>query len=285
MSHSDLLKVAYSIADISKAVKGVRKAGKMFKRHLDFAPSSKIFMGGKFTTTKGQGMGPSALVTSHANSSALTKSKMDPTNLKQGIYVKSSPGRVLANLSERMHNAKKPGLVDSIKEKLKPGSTKVHGIRWKAMSKEDKHMANNIAMKHEMDEHNAYKQIKKIRAADGKKTPFNASLIGTSHLAPSVLFRESNNVAKAGHGTGGKEVYHKAKALYTNLRNSSGEASFMKQYVKDIRAKDSKNVVFPNKKSTYDKSEYEYGKTRLSRHAIKHLDRIAINHGHVHIYE
>ena len=285
MSQLDLLKVAYSIADISKAVKGVRKAGKMFKRHLDFAPSSKIFMGGKFTTTKGQGMGPSALVTSHANSSAFTKSKMDPTNLKQGIYVRSSPGRVLANVAEKMHAAKKPGLVDTIKETIKPGSTKVHGLSWKAMSKEDKHMANNIAIKHEIDEHNAHKQVKKIRAAEGKKTPFNVSLLGTSHLAPSVLFRESNNVAKAGHGTGGKEIYHKAKALYTNLRGSTGESKFLKDYVKSIRAKESKNTVFPNKKSTYDKSEYEYGKTRLSRHAIKHLDRIAINRGHVHIYE
>lgn len=275
-------KVAYSIADISKGIHGVRKAGKIFHRHVGVENPTAHLDKARMFATKGTGIGPAALTQSYSHNSQLTKEHLSPHNLKPGVYVKGDVGKILTDLNENMRKAKNPtGLADTILHHL--GKSKQnHGITYKSMPKGDKHMVNAIALRHEMDEIKAAKSIKQQLKHQGHTAGFNASLIGTSHIAPSVLYRESNNVARAGKGTG--EVYHKARGLYMDFRKNSGESKFLKDHIDSLRAAPAKNTVFPGKKSTHNDSHFEYGKTRLSRHAIKHLDRLAMEKGHVAVH-
>lgn len=247
-------KYAYRLADFAKGIKAVRAKGLVHRRnltvHMD-PDAAKVTM----PTTKGQGNGPMAL-TMHGKAISGHRGgwNVDLNSHRKGIYARGQAHNVFNDVHKSMHE---------------------HGIASKSMSGGDRKAANHIVLRHEMDEHRALKDLRKHH-----KNNNGSSFVGTSHLAPSVLLRESNNVSKLGAGTRSKELYHKAKGLMISTRRSSGEADHLKGMVESYQAPKRKNVVFKNHKSTHAPMDYEYGKTRLSRHAIKALDKASIRQGH-----
>lgn len=249
-----MIKYAYKLADFAKGIKAARAKGLVHRRNLEVAidhETSKVTM----PMTKGHGDGPMGLVMDGKKASGHRQGyDVDLRSHKKGIYSRGSGATELFS-----------GIT---------GHRQNHVTR-KSMDGTNRKAFNHVIMRHEMDELRAHKELLKHN-----KHNLGSSFIGTSHQAPSVLLRESNNVAKLGAGTHGKEIYHKAKGLLTSARRESGEASHLNSMVNSYQAPKRPNTVFKNHKPSHAPMNYEYGKTRLSRHAIRAMDKASIRQSH-----
>lgn len=248
-----MIKSAYKLADLAKGIKAARAKGLVHRRNLSVSvEGTKVTM----PTTKSQGNGPMALTMDGKHVSGHRGGyDVDMKSHKKGIYARGDG----ISLFEGIHH----------------GAYGHKAITRKGMDGPNRKAFNHVVLRHEMDEGRAIKELRQHH-----KSNLGSTFNGTSHLAPSVLLRESNNVAKLGAGTHGKELYHKAKGMMVTTRRATGEADHLKHVVNTMQAPKKKNVVFKNHKSSHAPMNYEYGKTRLSRHAIKALDKASIRKGH-----
>lgn len=303
-----LLKEAYSLAAIAKQVQNAKKAGKIINsRNLEV--KTPVFIGQvSVKATKKDAAGPMTLTATHKNLPDHIKPLIKEHNIRPAVYSKGKSGiNLLTGLAAASKKAKLATDGESfIHKTLSKGPGKVKELLDKAYSSigrtphykrnygfdskksigpEDKKAINLLTHKHELDELRASKELKQhakhIRGSKGGVYNWT----GTSHLAPSVILRESNAVRTLGAGTGGKEIYHKAKGLFHHTRTEVGSEASKIQKLTSLRSKQKDNVVFPAKnkmKAPESNSfEYKYGKTRLSRHAIKRLDQAAMRRGDI----
>ena len=302
---SNLTKVAYSLASLAKYIKSSKAAGKIINSRnigIETHPTSSKPM---VTTTKGAGVGPMALTVSRKHAPKESLDQIEMGNIKPAVYIKGSGAKTISNIVKEHHDlmskyhpqttllkSHPEGAARDFAEyvykknngKLPP--YKLHQPAYSGMDSGNKKALNTITAKHELDELRAFKELKQHTKGThgGANRAFN--WVGTSHLAPSVVLRESNAVKTLGAGTGGKEVYHRAKQMMHYMRSDDlgGEAARIKQLV-NMRPATKENVVFPakNKAAIPDSNKFEfaYGKTRLSRHAIKRIDQAALRTGHI----
>lgn len=246
-------KYAYRLADFAKGIKAVRAKGLVHRRNLvPDVQGDKMHL----HMSKHEASGPMAMVIHGKHLPSETQGyKIDLKTHKNGIYSRGNGHNILSDIHKHVHDE--------------------HGITRKNMSGGDRKAVNHVVMRHEMDEMRAFKELRRHH-----KDNLGSSLTGTGHQAPSVLLRESNNVAKLGAGTRGKELYHKAKGLMVGVRRATGEADHLNHMIGSMQAPKSKNVVFKNHKPSHAPMNYEYGKTRLSRHAIRAMDKGSLRQGH-----
>lgn len=287
-----LSKQAYSLAAIAKQIKSAKKAGKIINsRNIDM----KIDDAGEkyiMSTTKGIGMGPFTLPRKLERVPKAVSDYFHKNNMAKGIY---SKGNAHAKLTQAIHEnnevlKKYPGILETVNPNRK-GTASIEGRHLgvgssKSLNPEDKKAVNMITHKHELDELRAAKDLnrhtKGIHGSANRAYQWG----GTSHLSPSVVLREGNAIRTLGKDTGGKEIYHKAKALFHVARTETGqESNHLKYFFDNHKAKHADNLVFTakNKMKTPDsnKFDYEYGKTRLSRHAIKRIEQAHLKHGYI----
>lgn len=263
-----LLKIAYSLAQLSKGVKSLRANGKLVTRHLDkvYDPDSRTK---KIVTTKAFGGGPSAFNVHHKDVSRnVLGMKLDAQNIGVGVYAKGQSVNLM-NDAHRMYQ-------------LENG----RGLPSKSLSPETKKAVNTLVLRHESDEIRAISEAKKHFKAMHGKTALNSFFGDSGHAAPSVLLREGNNVAKLGNGRHGQEVYKKAKQIMIDARKYVGDDNRIKNMLESFKAPVSSNKVFHNKNNRLKPSSeptYVYGKTRMSRHAIHAIDRASMRQAHTEI--
>ena len=246
-----LIKEAYGMKQFQKSYHAARKAGKHIRRHMDQDAATNVL-----SITKGTGIGPAATIGKKMVSGTPLTPLMK--NLKEGMYIKGSP--------------------------IKTVSKMTGGATQKVSSGKTKHQVNSLMNRHEMDELKSMKQIKKSLKHMGKRSKGKKAITryeGTSHAAPSVILRESNNVHAAGKGT--KENWSKAKAYMKDLRSKGGESAGIANDIKMGQAPARPNKVFSKKTSPVHK-EFKYGEQRFSRHAIKNIDKMSVRQRGTAVY-
>jgi len=122
-----------------------------------------------------------------------------------------------------------------------PTNKLISGFSPQGMSGKDKEMLNRTVLRHEMSEGTHAKRL---------KTP-EESFHG--HKSPKVIIEESNMLATM------PEEFDKVKATFKNLRDADNTRSALEGTLKG----------------------FEYGKTRMSRHGKKHLERLGREKGNM----
>lgn len=291
-----LLKEAYSLAAIAKQIKSAKRAGKIFNgRNINIVPNAA---GDKYLVkaTKSGGSGPFTIGNTYEKTPDSVKQVIEKHNLRKAVYDKDGGVHAFSKVLTNHHNTVSefpedvlktinPKRIGSVREKDRHMPFEGN----KGMSGEDRKAVNLLTHKHEQDELRAAKELTRHTKAQYGDKPRAFTWGQSGHLSPSVVLRESNAVRTLGKGTGGKELYHKAKAMFHYARKDAGlEQRYLRELVNTSRAPKAENVVFPAKNKlptpASNHMDYEYGRTHLSRHAIKRLEQAALRKNHVQVH-
>ena len=290
-----LTKVAYSLSAIAKQIKSAKRAGKIFNgRGLEIGMGDKP--GSLFAYSLNPTKKPSSPVTiavEYHKGPNLAKKFLMETRLRKGVYDNGGSVKALTGFvnNHKVHGVDSPDY-SGMAEKYNPHRIGTLPLKDRhlgfhkpeLLDGDNKKALNLIVHKHEQDELRAAKELKLHTKDTHKGMPRSSNWVGTSHIAPSVVLRESNALRTLGAGTGGKEIYHKAKGLMHYSRTEAGGEQKLINEIIGSRPAKTENLVFPAKNKLpatqpSTRPYFEYGKTRLSRHAIKRLDQAAIRKG------
>ncbi len=246
-------KLSYALASLARGIKSTSKKTSVVRRNLAKLPHVDLdtgTFGFKVSVQKNHGT-PSSLPSTYKNTVGEMKRFLIPNNLKSGVYQHGNSG------------------VKHVAE--------VAGVPLKKIPGKDREAINRIIARHEHDELGTFKSLKKRYGS--KNSNFHASYDELSHVAPSIMLRESANIK------GLDPKLHRAREVLKQYHEKSPATGRLNELLDDMKAPPSKGLVFKNKGNAGGTNGFVMGRDRMSRHAYKKLDEASVRKGHIKIYK
>lgn len=246
-------KLSYALTSLARGIRSSSRKTAMVRRNLSKLPHVDLdtgTFGFKVSVQKKHGT-PSSLPNTYKDTIGEMKKFLIPNNLKSGVYQHGNSG--VKHVSE------------------------VAGVPLKQIPGRDREAINRIITRHEHDEIKTFKSLKKKYGS--KNSNFHATYDELSHVAPSIMLRESANIK------GLDPNLYRAREVLKQYHEKSPATHRLNELLNDMRSPKLGGSVFKNKGNTGDTNRFVMGRDRMSRHAYKRLDEASVRKGHIKIYK